>query len=166
MNNSICLSLAVDTAVNFIVSVCQLENMLKLLLAGGYTSRVFALDNIYKLFGHLDNVLINENAVFYDIDSYIGIDVADNIKAYGNIGVDFDNILFAHFAARDVFDYRNRAVELVKTEKLIQAHTVACRDMVDDNTVIDRIYIHFAASSKSIRMSAILIYLPLSTCLK
>ena len=137
----------------------------KLLLNRGYATGIFAFNNIFELSGKLDFFLLDEDAVLDDVDCNAGINVAEDIEIDVKVGVNFDDILFAKLAAHNVFDDCNRAVQLVKLKEIIDLHTLAGLDMVDNDTVFYRIYVH-TSTSKSLRMRAIRIYFPLSACLK
>ena len=139
--------------------------MRKLLLGAGYTSRVLALDDIGKLLRKLGMIFLYDLAVLDEIDSDIGGDIAECAKIGKLLAIYLDYILTSHISAEGVLYESYGAIELIETQKIIDLHSVARRDMVYDNSVLYRIYVHFAASNKK-SISAIRIYFPLSTCLK
>ena len=76
-------------------------------------------------------------------------------------GVDLDDVLFAHLGAHHVFDDGHRAVEPFKAQQVVKAHALPGGDVVDDNAVLDGVDVHsLPASFKSLRMSAMRMYLP------
>lgn len=134
---SIRLCFAIDAAIDIMLAVGELENMVYLLLTGGDAAGVFALDDIDEVFGHFDIALLDEDAVLDYVDCGVGIDEADDVKVYGNIGVDFDDILLAYFAAGGVLYNGDGAFKLAQPQKLIQLHAVACGDVVYNDAVGD-----------------------------
>ena len=74
----------------------------------------------------------------------------------------------AGLMADGVFDQRHGHVQRVQAQQLVDAHAPARGDVVDDDAVLDGVNIHCASTSipSSFRISAMRMYLPLSTCLK
>lgn len=60
---------------------------------------VFALDDICQPFRQLRMHLFHTNAVLYDIDGYVGVNIAQSIQIQFQLGINFNDILFAHFLA-------------------------------------------------------------------
>ena len=127
----------VNAAVNAVFPVRKDEHVVEGRLAGGDAAGVFALDDIDEVFGHFDIALFDEDAVLDYVDCGVGIDEADDVKVYGNIGVDFDNILLAYFAAGGVLYNGDGAFKLAQPQKLIQLHAVAGGDVVYNDAVGD-----------------------------
>ena len=86
-----------------------------------------------------------------------------NAKKYikYNVSVNLYYVLFTYLFAACIFDDSNLIIRFVKTKVEVKLHSLACCNMVDNNTVFNRIYIHFAASSRSLRIRLIRIILPL-----
>ena len=139
----------------------------KLLLDGCYASGVFTLDDVYYPLGKAELFLLNGHAVTDNVDRYAGINISKHVKVKVDKAVDLYYVFLAQFLADAVFDYSHGAVQLFKPEHLIEIHALSGLYMVDNDTVFYRIYGHFYTSIPSIlSISAILIYFPLSACLK
>ena len=160
------LGFAIEATVYLLIFIGQLKDMRELLLAGGNASGVLAEDDIGQLFGQFNGFFLDDLTVFDDVDGDARINVTQHINVNFIIKVDLDDILLAHTAALNVFDDGNRAIELVKSQESIYLHGLACGDMVDNDTVFDRVNIHHTVTSRSFIISAILIYFPFNTCLK
>ena len=139
--------------------------MREFLLGGGYATGIFAFDDIFKLLGEGNFFLLDKLAVLDDINGNTGVNVAENIKINVVIRVDFYDVLFAKLTGHYIFDDGNGAIQLIKLEEIVNLHTFSRLNMVDHYTVFDGIYVH-TSTSRSLRMSAILMYFPLRTCLK
>ena len=86
---------------------------------------------------------------------------------YVDGGVDLDDVLAAQFAGDYVGDHGHRRVQVLQPQQAVQFHSAARGDVVDDDAVPDGINVHnVPASFKSIKIRAMRIYLPFSTCLK
>lgn len=131
------LGFAVNAAIGFGCGVCELEYMGQILLRCGYAAGVFALNNILNLGGKSQLFLFAKNAVLYDVNGDIRIDIAENIEVNLHFGINFDNILIAHFFAADMLYDCNRAVKLVKLKMGINLHAVAGFYMVKNNAVFN-----------------------------
>jgi hypothetical protein len=110
-------------------------------------------------------VFFDPDAVLDHIDGDVGVDIAQGVQVHVEVGVDLDDVLLAHFAAGGVFDDGNRAVQLVQLQEIVDSHALTGLDMVDHNAVFNGINVH-AATSRSFRIRAMRINLPLSACLK
>ena len=84
-----------------------------LLLHRGDAARVFALDDIRQPFGQLRMYLFHANAVLYDIDGYVGVNIAQRIQIQFQLGINLNDILFAHFLAGRIFNQRNGCINVV-----------------------------------------------------
>ena len=82
-----------------------------------------------------DLTFFNELAVLDDVDGDAGVDIADDIPVKVEHLVDLDDVLAAEFAARNVLEQRDGAVELVKAEDVVELHRLAGGDVVDNDTV-------------------------------
>ena len=63
------------------------------------------------------------------------VSISDDIEIEIDRRIYLDDILFPHFPACYIFDYGDRTVERLKTEKIIKAHAFPGSDMVDNNSV-------------------------------
>ena len=72
---------------------------------------------------------------------------------------------FPHQFAGRVLDDGHGTIQRFQVEQLIDLHRFPGADMVDDDAVADRVYIHTSTPS-SFKISAMRMYLPLSACLK
>ena len=138
-----CAGLAVYAAVYALAAVGKAENMVKLLLGGGYAAGIFAEDHIYKLLGKLHALFLRHDAVPYDIYRYLGVNKAQSVYVKVKIGIYFDYILAHHAAAWNIFYKRNGAVQTVQPQQLIYLHCPPCVYMINDYTVSYGIHLHF-----------------------
>ena len=76
-----------------------------------------------------------------------------------DVGVDLDDILAAVLGGNNVLQESHGAVQIAQTQNVVELHALAGGDVVDNNTVLYRIYVH-TVTSKSFKISAILIYFP------
>jgi len=106
--------------------------------------------------------LFHKLTVADDVDGGIGIDQADDVKVDIQIlGVDLDDILCAHFTRMCIGDQCNGTIQIVQLQEIVDLHALAGFDVVDDDAVLNGINIHYSIS-KSLRISAIRMYLPQS----
>ena len=82
-------------------------------------------------------------AVLYDIDRDPRIDISEDGKIEIKLRVDLDYILFAHLQAVYVLYYRHGAVKLAEFENTVYFHALSRADMVEDDSVLYRINVHF-----------------------
>jgi len=160
-----CLCFAVDAAVNAIFGLGEHENMIQLLLGRGDAARILTFYYIHQLLRGLQSLFLYQNAILDDVDGGLGVNIGDHIEIHGEITVDLDDILAAHFGADSVTDQSDLALGLFQTQQFIQLGAAACGDMVDDHAVFNGTDT-LAFTPSSIMIRAIRIYLPLSTCLK
>lgn len=156
----LCFLFTIDAAVDLLDGVRQLELVDDFTLHGGDAAGVLALDDINYLKRKLGVILAYVHAVLDDIDREVVVDIAKHREIRNDLGVYLDDILLAHSATLRVLDDSHGAVELVKSEELVYLHRLTCFDVVDNDSVLYLVYVHFAASSKSILISAIRMYLP------
>ena len=109
----------------------------KILLGGRYTAGIFAMKNILYLHWQSELFLFATNAVLDDVDRRFGINISECVKVNLHFGIDFNDILQAHFLAVNILDYRNGAVKLVKLKLIINLHALARRNVVDNNSVFN-----------------------------
>ena len=64
--------------------------MVKLLLHRGNTAGILTFDNVCESFGRSDGFFISYHSVFDNVYCDSGINVADDVEAYGNIGINFE----------------------------------------------------------------------------
>lgn len=133
----VCLCFAVNAAVNSLFTVRKAENMLQFLLNGGDAPGIFAFEHIGKLLGQAYGFLVKKLAVLDKVESHSRVNIADYIEVNGDIGINLDYILLAHFAGMDILDNGDGAIELVETEKLIKPHTAAGSDVVYNYAVLN-----------------------------
>ena len=133
--------------------------MRQLLLRGGYAARIFAFEDVGQLCRQLKSPLLGDLAVPDDIDGNARVDITEDIGIHIEIRVDFDDILFARFAACDILDERHRAVERLQPQEAVYLHAASSGYVVDNYAVFYRINIHHF-TSRSFRIRAIRIYLP------
>lgn len=145
--------LTVEAAVGALFTVGEREDLRQFLLDGGDAARVFAADDVPDPLRQLQLALFHALAVLDDVDGDAGVDVADHVPVEVQDAVDLDDILAAELAADDVFEQRHGAVELVEAEDVVQVHRLAGGDMVNDNTVGNRINNHVVALPYSIPSS-------------
>ena len=139
----ICFRLAVHAAVDLMLLIGELEDVVDLLLAGGDAAGILALEDVDELIGKEELALFDELTVLDDVHGRAGIDVADNVEVDGDLRVDLDYVLPALLLARGVFDYCDGAVEVAETEKVVKLHGVARGDVVDNDAVMYGINIHW-----------------------
>ena len=83
----------------------------------------------------------NEDEVYY-VYRNVGVNISQNIGINIKIRIDFNNILFAHFAAGNIFYKRHRAVKRIKPQKIVNPHTLSGGNVVDYYSVLYGIDIH------------------------
>ena len=104
------LGLTVQAAVGARALFGQREDLRQLLLNGGDAAGILAADDVGDALGQLELALFDALAVL-------------------------DDVLAAELAAGNVLEQRDRAVELVKAEDVVELHRLAGGDMVDNDTV-------------------------------
>ena len=129
------LGLAVQAAVGARALFGQCEDLRQLLLNGGDAAGVLAADDVGDALGQLELALFDALAVLDDVDGDAGVDIADDVPVKVEHLIDLDDVLAAELAARNVLEQRDRAVELVKTEDVVELHRLAGGDVVDNDTV-------------------------------
>ena len=129
------LGLAVQAAVGARALFGQCEDLRQLLLNGGDAAGILAADDVGDALGQLELALFDALAVLDDVDGDAGVDIADDIPVKVEHLVDLDDVLAAELAARNVFEQRDGAVELVKAEDVVELHRLAGGDVVDNDTV-------------------------------
>ena len=139
---SFCKCFAVYAAVLRLIFICQDEDMRKLLLGSGDATGIMATDNVNKLLGENRIFLLDQLAVADNIHCNTRGNVSEDVCIDIDRLCDLDYILLAHFSARGVLDDRNVAIKLIKTEKVIDLHTLTGGNVVDYYTVFNRIYLH------------------------
>ena len=72
--------LAVSAAVDFVRLIGQEENLVKLLLDRGNTTRIFTGDDILDTFWQMQDFFLDNLIVLDDIDSNVMVDKAENVK--------------------------------------------------------------------------------------
>ena len=75
---SVCFGLAINATVFTLIG--EREDVLDLLLSGGDTTRVLALDYIDEPFGHVNVILPCQLSVFYYVYRGVGTDKPNRIK--------------------------------------------------------------------------------------
>ena len=110
-------------------------------------------------------------AVADHVDGDVGVNVAQHVQIHFHGRVDLDDVLFAHAVAADVLDDGHGAVQLVQMEVLVDVHTLAGLDVVQDHAVLDAVDIHKIQFSfphtwtpSSFIIRAIRMNLPFFTC--
>ena len=117
-------------------------------------------------------MLFHKFAVADHIDGDARIDVSEDVKTDFDVFGDLDHVLVSHLGAGNVHQDCNGAFELVEFKNAVKLHSLARLDVVEYDTVLDRINMqhvlppYFASRPSSIMMSAARMNLPLSTCLK
>ena len=132
---SVGFGFAVEAAVGALFAVGQGEDLRQLLLDGGDAARILAADDVRDALGELQLALFDALAVLDEVDGDTGIDVADDVPVKLQNAVDLDDVLAAELAADDVFEERDGTVELVQTEDVLEVHSLAGGDMVNDDTI-------------------------------
>ena len=126
--------LAVLAAVNFFFLIRQEEYLIQLLLNGGDTSGILAVDDIHQLLGESQVFLFHDLSVPDDIDCDIVIDKAQNIQIQLLYGAFYlDDVLSSHLIAAGVFDDGNAAVHLVQLQIFIDIHGFSGLDLHEMN---------------------------------
>ena len=129
------LGLTVQAAVGARALFGQREDLRQLLLNGGDAAGILAADDVGDALGQLELALFDALAVLDDVDGDAGVDIADDVPVKVERLIDLDDVLAAELAARNVLEQRDRAVELVKAEDVVELHRLAGGDMVDNDTV-------------------------------
>ena len=128
---------AVFAAVDPLLRISQKEDLLKLLLDGSDTARVFAFCYVMDLFRKRKRFLFHDLIIFYDIDCDVVIDESQCIQVnFINRALDLDNVLFAHLVALRIFDNGNGTVKFVESQVFIDFHAFAGFDMVKYETFV------------------------------
>ena len=154
----ICLGLAINTTEYSVLNVGKSEYVRKLLLGACDATGIFAEYNVLYLARERYSFLFNQVSVLYNINGNTGINVSEYLHIENDFSVYLDNILLTHFIAMHVLDNSYGAIELIKSEKVIKLHASACGDMVDNNSVFYRIYMHYSTSrALSIRLIRIIL---------
>ena len=129
------LGLAVQAAVGARALFGQCEDLRQLLLNGGDAAGILAADDVGDALGQLELALFGALAVLDDVDGDAGVDIADDVPVKVEHLIDLDDVLAAELAAGNVLEQRDRAVELVKAEDVVELHRLAGGDVVDNDTV-------------------------------
>ena len=132
---SVGFGFAVEAAVSALFAVGQGEDLRQLLLNGGDAAGILAADDVGDALGQLELALFDALAVLDDVDGDAGVDLADDVPVKVQHLIDLDDVLAAELAAGNVLEQRDRAVELVKAEDVVELHRLAGGDMVDNDTV-------------------------------
>ena len=138
---------------------------MQLLLGGGYAARILAVDDVHHALRQSQMLTLEELAFLNNIHRDTRVDIAENIEVEIDDLTNLNNVFFAHLFAFCVLDHGNSAVEFVETKNVVDFHAATGSDVIEHNAVFDLTDNH-TFTSKSFRMSAMRIYLPLSTCLK
>lgn len=131
------LLITVPAAVDLVLLIRQVEDLVKPLLDRGDTSRILAVDDIDQLFGKLQLLLLDDLAIFDDVDGDGMVDEAKRVKIqHLKRSFHFDDIFFAHLLRMGMHDHSDLAVQTVKLETLVDIHGLAGRDVVQNNTFV------------------------------
>jgi len=136
------LAFAINASVGAGFRVGELEYVGELLLRARDTAGVLALNDINYLLGHFGVVFCHSLAVLDDVYCDIGIDISKDLEVGEILRIDLDYILASHSFARRVFDNGDRAIKLVKSEEIVDLHTLTRFYVVDNDSVLYRIYMH------------------------
>ena len=133
---------AVGAAVDVPLRVAEEENGVQLGLRHGDAPGVLAPDDVHQLLGGMEAAFLRPDAVPDDVDGDFVVDIAQHVHVHVHGGVDFDDVLFPHPAAADVFDDGHGAVQLVQVEVFVDVHALARLDVVQDHAVLDAVNVH------------------------
>lgn len=136
------LGIAVNTAIYALFPVNKAEFVNDLLLHRSNAAGIFALDNALQMFGQSHVVLLFKLAVFNNIHGDIAVNVSENVEIQVNDLVDFDYILKTVLFAFYVLNNGHAALDLIKAEKLINFHALACADVIQDYSVSYAVNVH------------------------
>lgn len=152
------LLVAVSAAVNLAFFISQIENMVQTLLYGTDAARILAVDDIDKLLGKLQFLLFDDLTILDDIDRDRMIYEAESIQVQLlQRGLYFYDVLLTHLVRVGMHDHCDLAVHTVELETLVDVHSLACRDMVQNDSFIKLSNIqHYTFTPRSVRISAIL----------
>ena len=139
--------------------------MLQLLLRGGDAAGVLAADDVGHALGQGQVLALDQLAVADDVDGDAGIDVAQHIEVDVDDLADLDDVLLALLLALGVLDHGHGAVQLAQVQDVVDVHAAARSDVVEHDAVANLSDNH-TATSRSFRISAMRMYLPLRACLK
>mgnify|MGYP005777553987 FL=1 len=119
----------------------QHKDMVDFFFDGCNAARIAAANDVFQGFGLDELLLFHDFAVTDGVDGDIGVEIAQHIQVKVNHGFDFDDILMTVLTRTGVADEGNTAIELVKTGEVVNLHTSACFDVVDNDAVLDGINI-------------------------
>ena len=160
---------AVRAAVDSVLSVGKPEFMDDFLLGCGDAAGILAADDVFEGLRHVDAPLFHQRAVADEVHRDAGVHEAQHVEINGDVGIDLDDVLLAGAVADGVFDDGHGGVQGVEVQKLVDPHAPPGGDVVDDDAVLDGVDVHARPSlsmPSSLRISAMRMYLPFSTCLK
>ena len=157
-------SLTVQTAIQTPLRIHQGEDLIDLVLDSSNTPWILALNDIDQRVRQGEVLLLLQLASTHQVHRDLRIDVSEGVQVKVDMLVNFDDVLASVLTRIDILDDRDGAVEVGKPEKILASHGVAGTNVVDDNSVLNTVNIHYATSrSSSFKISAIRMIMPFLT---
>ena len=102
-------------------------------------ARILAADDIGQPFGKGQLLLFHNFSVFDDTNGNMMIDISQKIKVEIDLPFDFDHIFSSELGAAGISDQNDRTIERVEVEQVINLHSVADLNMVDNDSVFNAV---------------------------
>ena len=106
---------AVLASVYFMLRIGQEKDLVEFLFDRGNAARVFALDYIFYLLRKHQFFLLDDFFILDHIDCDVVINESQDVEVeFFDSALYFQDVLFPHFIADNIFEDRNRAVKLIE----------------------------------------------------
>jgi len=112
------------TAIDFLVGICQNEDMGQLLFNGGNAAGIVAFDHIFDLFGQNQLLFLNDFPVLDHIHCDIMVDKGQYIQIqHIDVAFHLQNIFFAKLSAAGILDDGYGAIQFIQLKMFIDGKT-------------------------------------------
>ena len=132
------LLIAVLAAIRRRLLICEIEDMRKSALYRRDAAGVGAVNDVPDFLRELQAPLFNDLTVFDDIDGNVAVDEGQDIQIQRvDVALHFQDVFLAHLTASGVLDDRNRAVQLVQPEIMINFHGSAGTNVIQHEALFN-----------------------------
>ena len=132
------LLIAVLAAIRRRLLICEIEDMRKSALYRRDATRIGAVNDVPDFLRELQAPLFNDLTVLDDIDGNVAVDEGQDVQIQRvDVALHLQDVLLAHLTAPGVFDDRNRAVQLVQPEIMINFHGSAGTNVIQHEALFN-----------------------------
>ena len=132
------LLIAVLAAIRRRLLICEIEDVRKAALYGRDAAGVGAVNDVPDFLRELQTPLFNDLTVFDDVYGNVAVDEGQDVQIQRvDVALHLQDVFFAHLTAPGVLDDRNRAVQLVQPEIMINFHGSAGTNVIQHEALFN-----------------------------